>query len=132
VGSSRCQCAAFAAERIAVKNLTASARGNIDEPGTKVKQKAGLNRAIFDTAPTRQLKPSQRCPCCRRVVREALSERVHRCTACGCVEDRDVAAARVVLRWLEDQLHSGTGREPAVAASATPQRNSAQSVHWMG
>ena len=39
---------------------------------------------------------SQTCPKCGVVEPKALSEREHRCP-CGCVEDRDVAAAKVVL-----------------------------------
>ena len=39
---------------------------------------------------------SQTCPECGVIEPKALSERMHRCP-CGCVEDRDVAAAKVVL-----------------------------------
>jgi putative transposase len=39
---------------------------------------------------------SQTCPDCGIVKRKELSERVHRCP-CGCVLDRDVAAAKVIL-----------------------------------
>lgn len=38
---------------------------------------------------------SQTCPECRKVTRKTLDERVHNCD-CGCVLDRDVAAAKVV------------------------------------
>lgn len=38
---------------------------------------------------------SQTCPQCGTVKRKALSERTHRCD-CGCVLDRDVAAAMVI------------------------------------
>lgn len=39
---------------------------------------------------------SQTCPECGVIARKELSERTHRCD-CGCVLDRDVAAARVIL-----------------------------------
>jgi putative transposase len=39
---------------------------------------------------------SQICPDCGTIRRKTLAERMHRCE-CGCVLDRDVAAARVVL-----------------------------------
>lgn len=39
---------------------------------------------------------SQTCPECGVINRKELSQRIHRCE-CGCVLDRDVAAARVVL-----------------------------------
>lgn len=40
---------------------------------------------------------SQTCPDCGLIKPKRLSDRVHRCE-CGCVMDRDVAAARVVLQ----------------------------------
>lgn len=40
---------------------------------------------------------SQTCPECGTIKPKRLSERVHRCE-CGCVLDRDVAAAKVVLQ----------------------------------
>lgn len=39
---------------------------------------------------------SQTCPDCGTIKRKTLAERMHRCE-CGCVLDRDVAAAQVVL-----------------------------------
>ena len=35
-------------EDLKIKNMTASAKGTAEEPGTHVKQKSGLNRAILD------------------------------------------------------------------------------------
>ena len=40
---------------------------------------------------------SQTCPACGQVKSKSLAERVHRCD-CGCVMDRDHAAAIVVLQ----------------------------------
>ncbi|GJE52154.1 IS200/IS605 family transposase ISMex45 [Methylobacterium tardum] len=40
---------------------------------------------------------SQTCPSCGAIKPKALKERQHRCT-CGCVLDRDVAAAKIVHR----------------------------------
>lgn len=116
--------ALFATEVLTVKNMTASAAGTVDEPGRNVAQKTGLNREMLDTAPallfnliaykvketggqywkapTRSLKPSQRCPQCWRVAKKTLNERVHRCT-CGREIDRDLAPAQVVLRWALEQ-----------------------------
>ncbi|MCM8738769.1 transposase [Azospirillum sp. A1-3] len=39
---------------------------------------------------------SQECPCCGAKVEKTLADRVHRCSDCGLVEDRDVAAASVI------------------------------------
>lgn len=123
----------IATEALAVRGMTASARGTVEAPDRNVAQKAGLNRSILDTAPaaflnmlrykaeeagsefleanTRRLKPSQRCPDCGTVRRKALADRRHDCS-CGCSLGRDEAAARVLLNWgLEE-----------VAARATPAR----------
>lgn len=113
--------ALVATEELTIKNMTRSAKGTAEEPGQQVAQKAGLNREILDTAPglftsllrykvqetggewvqapTKQLKPSQRCPSCWRVEKKKLSQRVHACVHCGHTEPRDTASARVVLRW---------------------------------
>ena len=38
-------------ERLSIRNMTGTAKGTVENPGKRVKQKAGLNRAIPDTAP---------------------------------------------------------------------------------
>ena len=126
--------AIFVTEELTVRNMTASASGTVDAPGKNVAQKSGLNREILDTAPalllslitykvketggwyleapTRKLKPSQRCPQCWAVKKKTLHERVHRC-ACGLEMDRDMAAAHVMLRWA---MHEQFGQELPKAA----------------
>lgn len=54
-------------------------------------ESAGSVVALVDPCGT-----SQTCPECGTVAPKSLRERTHRCD-CGCVLDRDVAAARVVL-----------------------------------
>ena len=39
-------------ENLKVRNMTASARGTMEKPGRNIRQKAGLNRAILDVAPS--------------------------------------------------------------------------------
>lgn len=127
-------------EALAVKNMAASPRGTAEEPGRNVKQKAGLNRAVLDTAPgwfhsmlaykaeetgceliilnTRKFKPSQTDPFSGEVVKKPLSQRTHTLPD-GQVIGRDEAAALVMLRVGLKQL----GREPAWAARLeTPAR----------
>jgi putative transposase len=136
--------ALVATEELRIANLTRSAAGTVDEPGKNVAQKSGLNREILDTAPalftsllrckvletggewvtapTRKLKPSQRCPHCWDVAKKQLSDRMHRCQPCGYTEPRDVASSRVVIRWaLETQYN---GREPANADFKTRETSS--------
>lgn len=104
-----------ATEKLNVKGMTASAK-----QAKGKRQKAGLNRSILDVGfgmlrsaieyklqeaggilvevPTQKVKPSQTCPQCGRQEKKVLDERVHRCK-CGCVLDRDVAAAKVMLNY---------------------------------
>ena len=42
--------ALIAIEDLAVRSMTGSAAGTVDEPGKNVRQKAGLNRSILDQA----------------------------------------------------------------------------------
>ena len=49
---------------------------------------------------------SQTCPECGTIKRKTLKERTHRCE-CGCVLDRDVAAAKIVL--MRADFGPGTG-----------------------
>ncbi len=71
--------------------------------------------SLFLEAPTRTLKPSQRCPCCWSVAKKTIGERTHACPSCGHTAPRDFASARVVLRWAHDNLTS-TGQELSEAA----------------
>ena len=54
---------------------------------------------IFAEVPTRKVKPSQTCPNCGHQKKKELSERIHSCSECGYIEDRDVAAAIVCLNY---------------------------------
>ena len=89
--------------------------------GKRKHQKTGLNRSILDVGmgmlrsaieyklveaggvfvevPTLRAKPSQTCPNCGHQEKKTLAVRVHDCSKCGLVEDRDVAAAIVMLKW---------------------------------
>jgi putative transposase len=107
----------IAVEKLNVKNMTGSARGTADDPGTNVHQKAGLNRALLDAAPAMLISytsykaeraggmlvkenaahTSQDCSGCDERVPKALSERTHRCK-CGLVLDRDHNAAINILQ----------------------------------
>jgi putative transposase len=132
------RCALIATEELQPKNMSRSAKGTVEKPGRRVRQKAGLNREIHSAgfsmahqmlkykaeeagtrlhlANTRQLKPSQRCSSCWAIVPKQLSERMHRC-ACGCELPRDQNSARVVLHdaWTPQET-PGTG----VAARLKP------------
>lgn len=124
-------------EELAIANMTASARGTVEEPGINVAQKAGLNRAILDATPgsflsmlrykaeeagselvfinTRKHKPSQTDPISGEVCKKPLSQRTHTLPD-GRVIGRDEAAA---LSMLVVGLRL-SGREPSwTCASAS-------------
>lgn len=106
-----------ATEKLNIKGMTRKAK-----KGSKRKrQKSGLNRSILDTGwgmlrgmieyklaecdgvfvevPTQTVKPSQTCPNCGHQAKKTLDQRVHECVQCGYTDDRDVAAAKVMLSW---------------------------------
>jgi len=111
----------IATEKLEVKNMTSKAR-----KGKRKKQKAGLNKSILDVGfgmlrasikykveqiggvfvevPTRQVKPSQTCPKCGNQHKKTLDKREHQCGVCGYVQDRDIAAAEVMLYWAKGTL----------------------------
>jgi putative transposase len=105
-------------EDLRVMHMTASARGTVEQPGQRVRQKAGLNRAILDKAwgQFRSLLEwhgrkngcgvvavpaaytSQTCSACRHVAAESReSQAEFRCNACGYGANADVNAACVIL-----------------------------------
>ena len=143
-------CAVLATEQLAPKNMSRSAKGTVDAPGRRVRQKAGLNRELLTAgfgmahpmlaykaeeagtrlhlSDTRQLKPSQRCSACWAIVPKLLSERMPVCPHCGHVMPRDRNSALVVLiDAIATQHTPGTG----VAARPKPlprQRGKSRSV----
>lgn len=102
-------------EDLATKNMTASAKGTVEQPGSRVAQKSGLNKAILDKGwyglelavnnaarytgskviKVSAMYTSQTCSACR-VVDAASRESQARfaCTSCGHVEHADVNAAK--------------------------------------
>ena len=54
---------------------------------------------VFVEVPTVIVKPDQTCPNGGHQEKKTLEQRVHDCAKCGLVEDRDVAAAQVMLKW---------------------------------
>jgi len=105
-------------ERLQIKNMSASAKGTLGDPGKNVKAKSGLNKSILDQgwfAFRRQLGyklfwkggelvevdsryTSQRCSGCGHTAKENRpSQAVFRCLDCGYEENADVNAARNIL-----------------------------------
>jgi putative transposase len=105
-------------EDLRIVNMTASAKGTIEDPGKNVRQKAGLNKSILDQGwgeLQRQLEykqlwsggmfvpvppqyTSQRCSVCGHTeAGNRPSQAVFRCLACGYTGDADVNAAKNIL-----------------------------------
>ncbi|HEC43369.1 MAG TPA: transposase [Bacteroides sp.] len=105
-------------EGLQVRNMSASAKGTIEEPGRSVKAKSGLNKSILDQGWfefRRQLDyklfwrggmmvevnprhTSQRCSSCGHTAKEnRVSQDVFRCQVCGHEENADVNAAKNIL-----------------------------------
>lgn len=75
-------------------------------------EKAGCELVKVDPRGT-----SQTCPECGTVAKKTLAERVHRCD-CGCILDRDVAAAMVVHQRAFGQPHGACGEAPSQRVAA--------------
>ncbi|MFT8827447.1 MAG: transposase [Acetobacter syzygii] len=106
-------------EALQVRNMSASAKGSVEEPGRNVRQKAGLNRSILDQG-WRMFRTllgykladrggklvevpaaytSQTCSVCGSVDHASRVSQAHFiCTACGHTENADINAAKNILR----------------------------------
>lgn len=108
----------IAIEDLRIRNMTASAAGTLEAPGSRVAQKAGLNRSILNVgwhALERMLSykleetggilvkvpaayTSQTCAACGHVdARSRESQAIFRCTACGEEANADINAAKTIL-----------------------------------
>lgn len=123
-------------EALKIRNMTASAKGTVVEPGRNVRQKAGLNRAILESGwhqfetlmsykvaerggELRKVDPaytSQCCAECGAVERDSRkSQATFECGHCGHVANADHNAARNILR-------AGTQPAPRTAVGRPKKR----------
>ncbi|MBC7609588.1 MAG: transposase [Polaromonas sp.] len=140
---------AVAMEDLRVCNMTASARGTLEEPGRNVAAKAGLNRSMLDVAPgafrvrlgqklaasggVLMLVPpaytSQRCSVCGDIRAEnRVSRDSFVCRACCHSEDADLNAAqnirdRALGLWGDaKKVQVAAGLQMLLAQQAKPKR----------
>ncbi|QSV53577.1 MAG: transposase [Dolichospermum sp. UKL201] len=140
-------------EKLEVKNMSAKAK-----KGKRKKQKSGLNKSILDVGmgmiksalkaklsdigglfvevPTKKVKPSQTCPKCGHQEKKSLAERTHVCHNCGYTQQRDIAAAEVMLLWYSNNLQGlGTSLldvDDSSSTSNTSKRKNAGSMKQLG
>ena len=122
-----------ATEKLNLKGMTK--KGN----GKRNKQKTRLNRNLLDVGigmtkdslkykveeaggiytevPTQKVKPTQRCHQCWELTKKTLSDRVHDCQHCRCQEDRDINAAKVMIKYARGQELSSSDGEPLSSTS---------------
>jgi putative transposase len=105
-------------EDLQVRNMSRSAKGNVEQPGKKVAQKSGLNKAILDQGwsefrrqlhyklnwaggtllPVPAHHTSQTCPCCGHVSKDnRLTQAKCLCVDCGYENHADVVGAINIL-----------------------------------
>ncbi|MFW7270224.1 RNA-guided endonuclease InsQ/TnpB family protein [Gluconacetobacter sp. Hr-1-5] len=128
-------------EALQVRNMSASAKGTVDEPGRKVRQKAGLNRSILDQGwrlfrtllgyklaerggSLVEVPPaytSQTCSACESLdPTSRVSQARFVCTTCGHTENADINAAKNILRRADSPLKPVEGhrnKRPGEAGS---------------
>ena len=130
-----------------IRNMTGSAQGTVEEPGTNVAQKRGLNRSIlrqgwgqlrgfveykaswagrvFVPVPARNT--SITCPQCREInAKSRRTQAVFRCVACSHTDNADDNAAETIRRQglmllgrADDCLASSEDETPARAAGGS-------------
>ena len=121
------KCGTIVVEGLKIKNMTASAKGTIENPGKNVKRKASLNRAILDTAFTEirrgleykcgrliEVNPaytSQTCSECGHADKENRKTQTRfLCVSCGFASNADTNAAINIRRLGMARLHGeGSG-----------------------
>ncbi|WP_214326562.1 RNA-guided endonuclease InsQ/TnpB family protein [Nonomuraea sediminis] len=134
--------AVIAVENLKIANMTRSASGTLDAPGSKVRAKAGLNRGILaagwgqlverleQKAPGRVIKvnsayTSQRCSACGIVdAKSRESQADFRCRSCGYACNADVNAARNIrLAAAGHAVDARGGDRTAGPVNREPQRD---------
>ncbi|MEN8230356.1 MAG: transposase [Bacteroidota bacterium] len=118
-------------EELQIRNMSASAKGSIEEPGRNIKAKSGLNKSILDQGwfefrrkldyklfwrggmlvVVNPRHTSQRCSCCGHTEKwNRTTQSVFKCLACGHEENADVNAAKNILTAGQAGMVCGSNR----------------------
>lgn len=84
-----------------------------------IKYKLAEGSGVFVEVPTKTVKPSQTCPKCLHQEKKERGERVHCCLKCGYIQDRDLAAAEVMVLWATSSAAFGTSAVTRGVSSST-------------
>lgn len=78
----------FVFEDLKIKNMTASAKGTVEQPGKRVAQKAGLNKAILASAwgMTHRFLQYKALRRHKLVIRISPYQSSQECSQCGCID----------------------------------------------
>ena len=133
--------ALIAIEDLSVRSMTASAAGTVDEPGKKVRQKAGLNRTILRNgwSMARSMLEykaawsgvmlvavppaytSQACSACGHTAAEnRKTQAVFECVDCGHSDNADRNAAKNILTKAQLMLGAADAIQPGGCPASTP------------
>ena len=122
-------------ENLGIDNMTKSAKGTKEKPGTNVKAKSGLNRKILASAwgtlelcldykmEVRRVPPaytSQTCHSCGHVDKKNRNGTDFKCTACGHTDDADVNAALNILAFGNGATGRGGGDTGGASRHSRP------------
>ena len=130
-------------EDLTIKNMTASAKGTVEEPGTRVAQRSALNRSILDqgwgiffsklewkalrlgghvhTVPPQNT--SRTCSICGCVAKDnRKTQALFKCVSCGHQENADVVAAINIKERGRSSLACGEPEKNA-QAQVNPERS---------
>jgi putative transposase len=129
-------------EKLGIRNMVRLARGTFDQPGTHVRAKSGLNRAILDQGwgmfgrflgyklperggvvnevPARN--SSRECSSCGLVDERNRSGARFLCIGCGHVEHADTNAAKVIKRRRDTALLPVEASRRRAGEAGTSQR----------
>jgi putative transposase len=137
-------------EDLRIRNMTASARGTVEDPGTNVAQKSGLNRSILDVSPgetrlqfeykmrrkggavvlVNPARTSQRCAECGHVdPLNRIDRDRFQCVRCGHAACADHNASRNILYL---GRRAPTGGLPGVACESSLAGGRKQEVEGSG
>ena len=114
----------IAIEALRIRNMVRSAKGTVEQPGSNVRAKSGLNRAIADAGwgtlvtllrekaekaaraivAVQAQNTSRTCAACGHVAAQSRSGAWFSCVGCGHAADADVNAAQVILQRAQSAL----------------------------